>query len=82
MRVTVVVHGSLRTTSAVGTEEVIFEAQDGWRLRDLSEALNIWESEVREVRRNGERTRLDAKLRNRDRVEFFARAGNGVIARP
>jgi len=82
VRVTVVVHGSLRTTSAVGTEEVIFEAQDGWRLRDLSEALNIWESEVREVRRNGERTRLDAKLRNRDRVEFFARAGNGVIARP
>jgi hypothetical protein len=77
VRVTVVVHGSLRGTSAVGTEEVVYEAHDGWRVRDLSAMLNIWDSEVREVLRNGEKTRLDAKLRNRDRIEFFARVGNG-----
>lgn len=77
MRVTVVVHGSLRGTSTVGTDEVVYEAHDGWRVRDLSAMLNIWDSEVREVLRNGEKTRLDAKLRNRDRIEFFARASNG-----
>jgi hypothetical protein len=77
VRVTVVVHGSLRGTSTVGTDEVVYEAHDGWRVRDLSAMLNIWDSEVREVHCNGQKSRLDAKLRNRDRIEFFARVSNG-----
>ncbi len=73
MRVTVKVHGHLRQTSAVGQDELTFTLPDagGLRIRDLLETLNIFEEEVREVRLDGKRTRLDKPLRGRVRVEFF-----------
>jgi len=70
MRVFVRVYGSLQRTSAVGQEEKVVEINDGWRVRDLLEDVNIWESDARAILINGRKARLDRRLRNRDRIEL------------
>ncbi len=71
MRISVRVHGHLKSTSAVGPEEKEYIARPGSTVREMLENLNIWEMEVRRVLRNGDETRLDSKVRPRDRLEFF-----------
>ena len=73
MRITIAVHGHLKRTSAVGTDELTFAVPDagGLRIRDLLETLNIFEEEIKHVELNGKRARIDAGLRGRVRVEFF-----------
>ena len=75
MRVSVAVHGHLRQTSGVGSEEVSFTLPDagGVRVRDVLETLNIWEEEIKEVVMNGKRARMDSTLRGRVHLEFFPR---------
>jgi len=72
MRISVQVHGHLRSTSAVGPDQREYHAQPGCTVRDLLGNLNIWEVEVRRVLRNGQEVRLDSKVRSRDRLEFFS----------
>ena len=73
MRVTVSVHGHLKSSSSVGHDEMTFTLPDagGMRIRDLLETLNIFEEEIKHVELNGKRARIDAGLRGRVRVEFF-----------
>jgi len=73
MRITVIVHGHLRHTSAVGADEFTFSLPDtaGVRIRDLLETLNIMEEEIREVTVDGRRVRMDRTLHGRMRIEFF-----------
>lgn len=71
MRISIMVHGHLKSTSAAGPEAKEHTVTNGTTVRDLLAELNIWESEIRRVLRNGELARLDSKLRARDRLEFF-----------
>ena len=73
MRITIAVHGHLKRTSSVGTDELTFAVPDagGLRIRDLLETLNIFEEEIKYVELNGKRARIDAGLRGRVRIEFF-----------
>lgn len=73
MRITIAVHGHLKRTSAIGTDELTLALPDagGMRIRDLLETLNIFEEEIKYVELNGKRARIDAGLRGHVRVEFF-----------
>lgn len=71
MRISVEVHGNLKSTSAVGPVAREYHTDHGCSVRELLPKLNIWEPEVRRVVRNGERVRLDSKLRARDRLELY-----------
>jgi len=75
MRITIAVHGHFKSTSAVGNDEITFALPDadGLRVRDLLEALNIVEEEIRQVSYNGRPGRLDEAVRHRARLEFFPR---------
>jgi hypothetical protein len=72
MRISVRVHGNLKYTSSVGTDEQEFYTTPGTCVRDLLGELNIWETEIRRVLRNGQVARLNTPLRARDLLEFFA----------
>jgi len=71
MRISIQVHGNLKSTSAVGPVQKDYYTNPGCTIRELLGELNIWESEVRRILRNGEQVRLDAKLRSRDHLEFY-----------
>ena len=73
MRITVAVHGHLRSTSSVGQEEVSYTFPDGtgMRIRDLLVTLNIIEEEIRTIILNGRPARLDEPVRHRIRLEFY-----------
>lgn len=75
MRITIVARGHLRTTSAVGNDELTLTLPDagGLRIRDLLGDLNILEEEIRQVTVNGRPARLDESLRHRIRLEFHPR---------
>jgi len=79
MRITIAVHGHFKSTSAVGNDEITFALPDadGLRVRDLLEALNIVEEEIRQVTYNGRPGRLDEAVRHRARLEFFPRDRRG-----
>jgi plasmid maintenance system antidote protein VapI len=72
MRISVQVHGNLRHTSSVGQEQKELFAQPGCSVKDLLQELNIWESEVRRVLRNGEEIRMNTAIRARDKLELFS----------
>jgi hypothetical protein len=72
MRISVKVHGNLKYTSAVGRDEQELYTRPGTCVGDLLGDLNIWETEIRRVLRNGQVARLSTPLRARDLLEFFA----------
>jgi hypothetical protein len=72
MRISVKVHGNLRYTSSVGQDDKELYTNPGTCVRDLLGDLNIWETEIRRVLRNGREVRLSTPLRPRDMLEFFA----------
>jgi hypothetical protein len=71
MKISVQVHGNLRSTSAAGPALREYHALPGSRIRELLGDLNICESEVRRVMRNGQHARLDSRLQARDLLELF-----------
>ena len=72
MRISVRVHGNLKYTSSVGRDDKEFYATPGTCIRDVLGELNIWETEIRRVLRNGQEARLNTPLRARDLLEFYA----------
>ena len=78
MRITVAVHGHLRSSSSVGHDEITFMLPDagGMRVRDLLDTLNILEEEVGVVNLNGRRARMDKTIHGRVRLEFFPKRGS------
>jgi hypothetical protein len=78
MRVTVSVHGHLKSSSSVGHDEMTFTLPDagGMRIRDLLDGLNILEEEIGEVSANGRRVRMDKTIQGRVRLEFFPKRGS------
>ncbi|NIM04754.1 MAG: hypothetical protein GTO55_02290 [Armatimonadetes bacterium] len=71
MKISVEVYGNLKSTSAVGPEAREFHTHRGSSLRDLLPRLNIWEPDIRQIRRNGEKVRLDSKVHHCDKVEIY-----------
>jgi len=73
MRLTIVVHGHLQQTSAIGQDEVTFTLPDAdsLRVREILEILNIFEEEVRELTLNGRQARMDSGLHGRCKLEIF-----------
>ena len=78
MRITVAVHGHLRSSSSVGHDEMTFTLPDagGMRVRDLLDTLNILEEEVGVVSLNGRPARMDKTIHGRVRLEFFPKRGS------
>ena len=70
MTISIQVCGNLKALSSVGAEEKNYSCRQGSSVRDILEGLNILDSDVREVKRNGQRARLDTRLRERDVVEI------------
>jgi hypothetical protein len=84
MHVTFRAHGWFQYTSTIGPDGVTLSLSDteALKVRDMLAPLNITEEEVERVVINGKRTRLEARIRNRDQVEFFPRGyGRKVGAR-
>jgi len=71
MKISIQVYGSLRSTSAVGSTVREYHAKPDCCIRELLCDLNICESEVRRILRNGQTARLDSKLRTRDLLELY-----------
>lgn len=69
-RVRVVPRGKLIRNSRLEREGVALQLPSGSRVRDLLVELGIFEGEVRRVRINGRRARLDQSLRRNDEVEL------------
>jgi hypothetical protein len=72
MRISIRVHGNLKYTSSVGKDDKELYTRPGSCVRDLLADLNIWETEIRRILRNGQEVRLSTTLRPRDMLEFFA----------
>jgi hypothetical protein len=70
MRIQLQVRGNLINTSTIGSEATIYEATNECTVRDLLTQINVCESELRQIRRNGQEARLTSRLRPRDFLEL------------
>jgi putative ubiquitin-RnfH superfamily antitoxin RatB of RatAB toxin-antitoxin module len=75
LRVSFFAHGYLRFTSTLGEDGAILTLTEALapRIRELLPTFNILEEEVESVSINGKRTRLDHRVHNGDRVDFYPR---------
>ena len=71
MTISIQVYGNLKETSAVGSEIINHQVKEDCRVNDLLGDLNICDSEVQLILRNGQRARIDSKLRTRDLLEIY-----------
>lgn len=82
MRVSFFAHGYLRFTSTLGEDGTVLTLTEALapRIRDLLPSFNILEEEVERVTVNGEKTRLDRRVHNGDRVDFYPRGYERKVA--
>jgi hypothetical protein len=69
LRVRIVPCDRLARNSKIGREGSAVTIPDGGRVRDLVQAVGLFEEEVRKVFVNGRRARLDTSLNRDDLVE-------------
>lgn len=84
MRVTFHAHGYFRFTSTIGEDGMILTLPDSsaHRIRDLLPTFNVLEEEIERVTLNGEKTRVDHRVSNADRVDFYPKGyGKKVMGR-
>lgn len=70
LRVKIVTCNKLARNSKVGREGGEVSLPDGGRVRDLVQAVGLFEEEIRRVFINGRKARLDTSLNRNDRVEI------------
>jgi sulfur carrier protein ThiS len=71
-RVRVIVRGKLATNSRIHLEGADVNLPEGARVRDLLVEVGVFDEEVKDVKVNGRRGRLDQALRRNDMVELSA----------
>ena len=73
MRVSFFAHGYLRFTSTIGEDGMFLTLPDAgvYRIRDLLPTFNILEEEIEGVTINQEKARVDKRVSNSDRVDFY-----------
>lgn len=83
MRITVLMHGHLQSTSSVGQDELELTLPDSGsvRIRDLLQDLNVLEEEVRRVTMNGRAVRFDTNLRHRVQIDVYPKERHGEKSR-
>ena len=83
MRISVLMHGHLQSTSSVGQDELELTLPDSGnvRIRDLLHDLNVLEEEIRRVTMNGRAVRFDTNLRHRAKIDVYPKQRHGEKSR-
>ena len=84
MRVSFFAHGYLRFTSSISEDGMFLTLPDSGvhKIRDLLPTFNILEEEVERININGEKARMDKRVANSDRVDFYPKGyGKKTISR-